>query len=79
MLCLSSPPGTVIKDKTKERLYPQISIHELDAHRDNARDNFSAIVITIHSMDALWLSKSEHIRIHGQHIENEWDLKFIIA
>ena len=73
------PPGTVIEEKTKERRYPDISIHDIDTHRDHARKNFSAIFITVHAMDALWLSKSEHIRIHGQKMDKEWDLKFIIA
>jgi len=74
-----SPPGTVIEEKTKERRYPQITIYDIDAHKSSARTNFSAISITIQSMDALWLSKSEHIRMHGQRIDNAWDLKFIIA
>ena len=72
-----SSPGTIIEDKTKECVHPEVSIQNLDAHR--AHQNFSAIVITIHSMDVLWLSKSEHVRIQGHRIENERDLKFVIA
>jgi len=80
-LCYAYPssPGTIITDKTKECVHPEVSIQTLETCRPLARQNFSAIIITLQVMDALWLSTSGHIRIQGHRIENEWDLKFVIA
>lgn len=80
-LCYAYPssPGTIITEKTKECVHPEVSIQNLDTCQPLARQNFSAIIITLQVMDALWLSTSGHVRIQGHRIENEWDLKFVIA
>ena len=75
----SMPPGAPIQERTKEERYPEISVIESEESMDEARKNFSVICITIHTLDALWLSKQGHIRIQGTHNNNDWDLKFVVA
>jgi hypothetical protein len=72
-------PGASIQKKTKEEQYPGISITESHAYMNESRKNFSVIHISIQTLDALWLCKKGHVRIHGIHDANNWDLKFVVA
>lgn len=79
--CYAYPmsPGAAINERTKEEQYPELSVNESDASMDEARKNFSVIDVSIQALDALWLSKKGHVRIHGIHNANDWDLKFVVA
>lgn len=79
--CYAYPmsPGMAIQERTKEEQYPGISFNESDTSMHEATKNFSVIYVSIQSLDALWLSKKGHVRIHGIYDANDWDLKFVVA
>ena len=72
-----TPPSTIISEPTKESLHPNVLATQFCI--DTAKAHFSSIHIQIQTLDALWLSKSGHIRIQGTLKNNEWALNFVVA